>query len=116
MARLLLAALALCCCLGLSAGAGRSLLLTDQEAQAHLQGLDQAAGSIFSQVSDAVASSGVVPTASNSYSDDLQQKTIASINQHAPLWKSDVGYFIRPQVTPTPAPPDSLVVCQRRIK
>lgn len=99
MARLLLAALALICCLGLSAAAGRSLLLSDQELQAQIQGLDQAAGTVFSQVSDAVATSGVVPPTSNSYSSDLQQKTIDAINKHAPLWKSDTGYFIRPQVT-----------------
>lgn len=104
MARLLLAALALSCCLGLQA-AGRTLLLTDQQAQAQLQGLDQVAGTVFSQLSDAVTSSGVLtPPSSSSYSKDLQDKTIDYINHHAPLWKSDMGYFIRPQVTSTPVP------------
>ena len=95
MARLLLAALALCCSSTIHlAEAGRSLLISDEQAQAAVKSLDQAAGNVLSQLSTAVASTD----SSNSSSNNLQDKTLNAINAHAPFFKTDLGYFIRPQV------------------
>lgn len=94
MARLQSAALALCCCLGLAAAAGRSLQMTEQDWKSSLQTVDQAAGQVLGQITDAVAASGVIATAVPS---SMRNKTIEGINAHAPVWKSDLGYFIRPQ-------------------
>ena len=94
MPRLHLAALALLCSTALAAG--RTLQALDQQSwQSGLQTVNQAAGDIFSQVSDAVQASGVTQS---SVSPALANRTLDYINSHAPLWKSDLGYFIRPQV------------------
>ena len=94
MDRLRLAAMALCCCIALSAAAGRSLQQSwDQALKQSLQAIDQAAWHVFSQVAMTAAASSVVDK-----SVPLQNKTIDDINEYAPVFKTDMGYFIRPQV------------------
>lgn len=95
MARLHLAALALLCSAALSSAARTLQALDQQSWQSGLQTVDQAAGDIFAQVSDAVQASGVT---ASSVPPALANRTLDYINKHAPLWKSDMGYFIRPQV------------------
>jgi SNF family Na+-dependent transporter len=106
MARLLLAALALICCTQQLAEAGRSLFISDEQAQAAVQSLDQAAGQVFTQLTNALASSGIGSTDSSSSSSEskLQNKTLEAINENAPFWKSPMGYYIRPQVMLTISP------------
>ena len=97
MARLRLAAVALYCCIALSTAAGRTLQQSwDEALKQSLQVVDQAAGQVLGQVADGVAASGVVDS---SVPPALQNQTIDAINQHAPVFKTDMGYFIRPQVS-----------------
>ena len=108
MARLRLAAVALYCCIAFSTAAGRSLQQSwDQALKQSLQVVDQAAGQVFGQVADGVAASGVVDSG---VPPALQNQTIDAINKHAPVFKTDMGYFIRPQVcarTPPRQPPNA---------
>ena len=105
MARLRLAAVALYCCIALSTAAGRTLQQSwDEALKQSLQVVDQAAGQVFGQVADGVAASGVVD---HSVPPALQNKTIDGINRYAPVFKTDTGYFIRPQVC-APTPPRQL--------
>ena len=77
MDRLRLAAMALCCCIALSAAAGRSLQQSwDQALKQSLQAIDQAAGHVFSQVAMTAAASSVVDK-----SVPLQNKAIDDINE-----------------------------------
>ena len=96
MTRLRPAAVALCCCIALSTAAGRSLQQSwDQALKQSLQVVDQAAGQVLGQVADGVAS-GVVDS---SVPPALQNQTIDAISKHAPVFKTNMGYFIRPQVS-----------------
>ena len=91
---------ALCCwCIALclvAAASGRGLLISDQQAQKALDTVTSAAGDIFGQAFQALASSGVA----DSLTPWQRNHTIDAINQRAPEWKTDLGYFIRPQVNP----------------
>lgn len=92
--RLRFTALALCCCAALAAGRTLQMENLQKAWQSSLQTVDQAAGDVFTQVSDAVQASGVT---ADSIPPALADKTLDYINKNAPLWKSDMGYFIRPQ-------------------
>ena len=93
--------MALYCCIALSTAAGKTLQQSwDEALKQSLQVVDQAAGQVLGQVADGVAASGVVDS---SVPPALQNQTIDAINQHAPVFKTDMGCFIRPQVcAPTP--------------
>ena len=74
---------------------GRGLLVTDQQAQHALDTVTSAAGDIFGQASQALASSSL---ADDTMSPWQKNHTIEAINHRAPEWKTELGYFIRPQV------------------
>lgn len=89
-----------CCCLALflvaSVSGRRGLLISDQQAQNALDTVTSAAGDIFGQAQQALATSSL---ADDGLTPWQRNHTIEAINHRAPEWETDWGYSIRPQAS-----------------